>query len=728
MKFNRLFIGLLSGWLLAAGLQAQSSPRETIDQLLNSARRSLSSNQLERAESDLRRVLGISLEQLGAASVALEDFQQGERAHQESYQAAIASAPLLGLGIIYLRTGRYDEAIREVNKILTLDLNHAEARHLLGKIHFMRGEFELAAQELGRAYSTEPDNVAVAYTLALSLLKLRRQAPAERIFDQMKAGLGETPQLYVLIGRAYREFNYLAEATAAFKRATELDSRYPRAHYYLGMTYLLHHGASYFEEASEAFEAELRIDPDSFYARFFLGVLNVIARNFQEAIFHLEKAVTTAPDNPDPNMYLGQALFQDGRAAEAIPYLRRSVELTTDISRNSYQVGTAHYMLAQSLRRTGDAEEAQKHFRLSQEIKSEKSRAQVNPSLMQGGGAGMGGGMGGDEIAELALSSEPAVILHYDPPDPETRELLERAVEYYRSVAASAYQQLAQLETMRGDFSRASTHLTRLIGWDSAFPGAHFNLGLALLRSGRETDAVSPLIKALKENPSRTETQSLLAALTLALMDKNQLDPALETSAALLQHHPEVADLYLLRGRILAKRGRWDDALRELRTALEKNPSIPDAHYYCGAVLIRQGELDKAREAFDKELALDPRHVRAIYHKAFVLSLQREMDEALPLLETAIRLKPDYAEPYYQLGKAQLEQEKNIQALGNLETAANLQPHSSYIFYQLSRAYLKSGRRDDAQKAMTRYQELKRREQQNRLPQPVATPEDLPEM
>jgi tetratricopeptide (TPR) repeat protein len=725
MKFSRPLIGFLSLWLLAPGLQAQSTPREMIDQLFDSARRSLAANQLERAESDLRRILGISLEQLGSASVAQGEFEQGERAYQESYQAAIASNSLLGLGIIYLRTGRYDEGIQEVNKILALDLNHSEARHLLGKLYFMKGEFEQAGLELGRAHSAEPDNPAVAYTLALAQLRLKRQAPAERIFEQMKTSLGETPQLYVLIGRAYREFTYYTEAASAFKRATELNSSYPRAHYYLGMTYLLHHGAGYFKEASEAFEAELRIDPDSFYPRFFLGVLGVIGRDFRSAISHLEKAVKSEPENPDPHLYLGQALFQDGRAAEAIPHLQRSIELTTDISRNSFQIGTTHYMLGQALRRTGDNKEAQEHFLLSQKIKSEKSRAEVNPSLMQGG---MGGSMGGHEIAQLASGTEQAVILHYDAPDPETRELLGKAVEYYLSVATSAYQQLAQLEIARGDFQRASTHLTRLIGWEPSFPGAHFNLGLALLRAGREMEAAAPLVKALKESPSKSETQSLLAALTLALMEKNQLDAALETSAALLEYHPEVADLYLLRGRIHAKRGRWDDALRELRTALEKNPSIPDAHYYCGAVLIRQGELERAREEFDKELALDPKHVRAIYHKAFVLSLQREMGEALPLLETAIRLKPDYAEPYYQLGKAQLEQEKNLQALGNLETAATLQPFSSYIFYQLSRAYLKSGRRDDAQKAMTRYQELKKREQQNRLPQPASAPDDLPDM
>jgi tetratricopeptide (TPR) repeat protein len=725
MKSSRLCIGLLICFLTASGLRAQSNPRELIEQLFESARRSLAANQLERAESDLRRILGVSLEQLGSAHVALGQFTEAERAYQESYQSALSSNALLGLGIIHLRTGRYDEGIQEVNKILTLDLNHTEARHLLGKLHFMKGEFEQAALELGRAHSAEPDNHAVSYTLALAHLRLRRQAPAERIFDRMKASLGETPQLYVLIGRAYREFTYYPEATAAFKRATELNSLYPRAHYYLGMTYLLHHGASYFKEASEAFEKELRIDPESFYPRFFLGVLSVIGRDFPTAIHHLEKAVELAPDNPDPHLYLGQALFQHGRAADAIPYLQKSIELTTDISRNSFQIGTTHYMLGQALRRTGENQKAQEQLLLSQEIKSEKSRAEVNPSLMQGG---MTGGMGGDEITQLATSSEPAVILHQEAPDPETRDLLEKAVEYHQSVAVSAYQQTAQLEISRGDFQRASIHLSRLIGWDPSFPDAHFNLGLALLRAGRQAEAAGPLVKALEENPSKPETQSLLASLTLALMEQNQLDGALETSAALLRHHPEVADLYLLRGRILAKRGRWEDSLRELRTALEKNPSIPDAHYYCGAVLIRQGELDKAREEFDRELALDPAHVRAVYHKAFVLSLQRDLDKALPLLETAIRLKPDYAEPYYQLGKVQLEQEKNIQALGNLETAANLQPFSSYIFYQLSRAYLKSGRRDDAQQAMTRYQELKKREQQNRLPQSASTPDDLPDM
>ncbi|RPJ81734.1 MAG: tetratricopeptide repeat protein, partial [Acidobacteria bacterium] len=312
------------------------------------------------------------------------------------------------------------------------------------------------------------------------------------------------------------------------------------------------------------------------------------------------------------------------------------------------------------------------------------------------------------------------ILLDIEPPDPETRKVLESAIPLYRSAAASAYYNLARIETLRSNLTKAAEYMEATVQWDDSLPDAYFNLGVTQVKLEQPAKAAASLLQALKRDPKKPQTKQLLANLALTLVDRRLADDALPVVDALLALNPQVSDLYLLRGRVFAQTGKWDDGLRELQRALAINPKLGDAHYYSGTLLIRQGELDKARQEFEKELALNPRHARALYHKAFVLVSERKLEEAIPLLEDVIKMEPGYAEPYYQLGRAQTEGKDLLLGLANLETAAHLNPRAPYVFYQLARAYTKAKRTDDAAKALERYRELKKAEkEQGAAPPPL---------
>ena len=680
---------------------------DLIDPLLKSATQALNKRQLEKAESDLRRVVGLSLNQVGGAASGLKDYPRAERAYKDASRSSssVMFRALLGLGNVYLRTGRYDAGIATAEQILPLDLLNPEARSLLGKLYFMKRDFDLAAQELHRALTKQPDDSKVAYTLALAELRLKRLDSAQRVLAGMAQKLGDTPQLHILVGRAFRQTGYPQEAIAEFTRALQFDPRVPRAHYYLGLTYLTMQGGAVFAEARKEFEAELVNNPNEFLPNFFLGVVTVRSRDYEAGRRYLNKAVELNPTNPDPYAYLGQALFQSGDSDGSIPYLKKSLELTKDESRNGFQLANTLFMLGQALRKAGQIEQATAYLARSQELKAK--RAQEQQAAGTAGNPAESNGMTA-ETGGIPESEEPAVVLDVDPPDESTRKQLEAMVDAYSKTAALACQGLGRLEIMRENFVQAANWLDNAAYWDPSLPEIFFNLGFTRFKANQPEKAAPALLTALEHSPSKPEILQLLAPLAFQLVDRRYLDEAGPVVEALLKIHPEVADLYLLRGRILALRGKWDDSLAQIRLALQKNPAIPEAHYIGGTILIRQGEMDKAREEFDNELKLTPRHPQAMYHKAFVLVLQRKSDEAIPLLEEVIRLAPDYAEPYYQLGRALLEKNETLLAIANLETAAKLNPEAYYIQYQLSRAYTKSQRVEEAQQALQKYRELKK--------------------
>src|SRR5260221_14683488 len=104
----------------------------------------------------------------------------------------------------------------------------------------------------------------------------------------MLRAVGDRHQLRIIFGRAYRETGFLAEAIEEFKKAVDLDLHFPRAHYYLGLTYLLKDGASRLPDAEQEFKIELASNPNEFFGNYYLGVVYLMDRSCDPAISLLQ--------------------------------------------------------------------------------------------------------------------------------------------------------------------------------------------------------------------------------------------------------------------------------------------------------------------------------------------------------------------------------------------------------------------------------------------------------
>jgi tetratricopeptide (TPR) repeat protein len=731
--FGVLALGGYLGWVvfdIPLCAQPQVSPLDEIQRLLQSSQEALLDAEYDLADSDLRWAGGIALEQLGAAYSRLRDWAKAEQAYREACRSSIVSIqPFLGLAIVYLRTGRYEPGMEILQQILGVNPTSVEAKHLLGKFHYLQGDFKGAVRELRDAYSLEPDNLSVAYTLALAHLELKELDEARKIFESLKEQAGESAGLHVLFGRAYRETNYWPLAVEEFRRAVELDPTYPRVHYYLGLTYLRWEGAAAFPRAREALLRELEHNPDEYLPNFYLGVILTMQQEDAAAEEYLRRAIRLAPENPDPYLYLGQVLNRKGLLEEAVQALEKSIELTESPARNNYQISNTHYVLGQILLRQGRRREAAEHLRKSQEFKrlqdeAAKQNFQSKLNVERTGATGAPTGpeaqltAGMEELGSIQ-AEEVAVIVDEPPPQPEEARRLEQAIAEYRRLAAAVYEQRARLATQQGEFPTAATLLELAQSWDESLPGVSFNLALARIKAGQLEPAVSPLMKHLQANPRHEEAWDLLAHVGVKLLEARQGRAAVPVFELLTQRRPREASLWVMLGQAQAQAGKYDAALESFRQALELQPELPEVHYYSGMALIRQGRLNEAFEAFVQEVKRNPRHADALYHQAFILITQNRLEEAEPLLQQVLRLRPDYADAYYQLGKLQTDRRDMVRAVANLETASRLDPTKSHIYYQLSRAYNLAGRRDDAVKALEEYRRLKRIEEAVRDRKPL---------
>ncbi len=482
------------------------SPQDSLRQHYEAAEAQRKTGNLAAAETEYTALLAEVYGKLGKIYLAQKQY----KAAVTALESAVSYNPhsqevLIDLAIAYFDSAQFQKAFEPLTKALEINPGSVGAHHMLGKTYFMLGNFAKSTMELETALKLAPEDKDIAYTLGLAYLKQRQLVSAQKIYDRMLQQLGQRPQLHIIFGRAYREMDFLPEAIAEFKKAVALDPHFPRAHYYLGLTYLLKDGAIKLNEATDEFRIELTEHPDEYLANYYLAILATFERKWDTAIGFLQKASQIQPNNPDPYFYLGQSYQGLGKYQQAIAALQKSIALNPDFPHNDYQVTNAHFRLGQSLLKVGRAEEGQKELQLATDLKAKafkrdeaKLGAFVNtPSA--------------DEQNKFPQSlTVEGVIAEPNALNAQTNEALQRDAALYAKLIAVAYNNIGLLRTERQDFRAAAEQFQLAAEWDPQLDGLQFNLGLARYKAELYKDAVPPLEKELKDHPANLAAKQLL--------------------------------------------------------------------------------------------------------------------------------------------------------------------------------------------------------------------------
>jgi Flp pilus assembly protein TadD len=86
------------------------------------------------------------------------------------------------------------------------------------------------------------------------------------------------------------------------------------------------------------------------------------------------------------------------------------------------------------------------------------------------------------------------------------------------------------------------------------------------------------------------------------------------------------------------------------------------------------------------------------------------LTEALSLARHAVEIEPGNPDTHHILGRALLAAGQARESAQELESAEHLAPDSSAIHFHLAAAYRELGRKEDAQREMSTYVSIKKRE------------------
>jgi tetratricopeptide (TPR) repeat protein len=687
----------------------------------------LQQGEMESAESHYRDALMAGWQLVGA----LETLDGRLAEAREALTAASASAvqnraALQSLVLVLLQMHEAPRAIEILTRLLAQNPKDGQTRRLLAQALVANGQPERAVHELELAHASAPRDLELAFALASGYLRVGRTDQADGLFAEILAARPGAPT-HVLVGRTWRDFDKYERARAELRAALKIDPRARRAHYYLGMIHVTEGGVSRLDEAIAEFRQELALFPKDPLTSLQLGMAYVESRRYEEALPLLELAAASEPPQARAFYYLGRCQLGLERAPEAVPTLKKALELAKQQGAGEAQLGGIHNQLGRALQATGAEEESAAHFAEASRIageRAESSREQLTRYMASAPDPETGRTAG-----SLLFQASPVADL-----EPAERDALERRT---KTELARAYLNLGVMQARAQHFDRAAEHLERAAAADPGFPEVQRSLGVAEFNARRFDKAVGPLSLAVAEAPGDVGLRRMLAtalieteaygrAAELLAADPGRADdPSLQYAyglaltrgghpaegervfSDLLARHGESAEIAVMLGQARAQEGDYDAAIDTLTRALRQKPDVAEANATLGVIYLRQGKLDEAERVLRAELAGHPDDVKAANTLGTVLDLQGSPDEAIPILRAALEKKPDYADARYLLGRLLLAKGSVPEAVEHLEAAAHVAPEDPNIHYQLGRAYQALGREADAKREFELFRELK---------------------
>ena len=417
--------------------------------------------------------------------------------------------------------------------------------------------------------------------------------------------------------------------------------------------------------AEANFQKALQLRPGYLEAQRNFAIHLARTGRHERAITEFRRLLKASPDSVDTARSLGRLYFLTGKYQEAVPLLE--------------QTGTAEAsaMLGVALLRLGDLPRARS-------VLDAVPLEDYGPELISEIWRGRGVLRIEDGKMEDALYAFRTAVAA----DP-------------RNIDASLG--LAQTYFRTGRYDQCLQALTAVpqTDWDERFLNMQ---GSAYAKSGKLDPAVASFRKAIRRNPMLEEAHYNLG---LALLKSGASARGIEVLRNASASFPKSRTIFTTLGIAYQLSGALVEAHAAFRRVIQLDLTHADGHVLLGSAFMESGDHEKAREHFLGAARLDGGSARTQYLLGIVNAYLGRPDEARTGLSRVIELDSKFCFAYYQLAKLELDG-------GKLELARNLsgqaaacdanfaQPH-----FQMSQILARLGDQQGSQSEMRRFEEIK---------------------
>ena len=401
-----------------------------------------------------------------------------------------------------------------------------------------------------------------------------------------------------------------------------------------------------------------------------LGLAQYSSGKFEDALRQFRRFLESHPDHGPAWLLVGVSHQKLDRPAQAVPALRRAVELDP-------ASGAARLELADALLESGWPARAAAEFLALAGLERTNPRAWL--------------GLG---LSYTEMSRSLAETLERQAPGSPYHLLL-----------------LAHSAQAQGRFRAAFRHYRAALATDSALPGAHAGVAEIYREIGRSDWAGAELAKRPRKAPCEEreiecwfEAGEMDAVLSASESEATPEflywrarafgEKARGAHRQLLSLPPSSSSFQLLAS-IEELAGRAVDAADAWKKAVELEPADPALRRKLLRSLNAAGRFEESIREAGELLGLRPRSAVGRFYLGDALLEQGRYDEAIPALEAAVDIDAADNRARVSLATAYLRAGRGADAIAHLETALR-EGDDERLLFQLSRAYQLAGRREEA--------------------------------
>jgi len=522
---------------------------------------------------------------------------------------------LSSLGQAYYQNKNSAKAETTLLRALSLKPDSAPALYSLGRVYYGEKKDLDALRALVKAHRLAPQNTDVIFLLArLSMAQNYFEDAIPLLQDGIKID-PKRPDLHAALGDCYFTVGKTDQAIQEFQTLIDLA---PTAGSYAFMGLAYRHLARH-DEARKYLLKGLEIDPRNAACLFNLGYIEARQGDLAPAQAHMELALKAKPDYDDALIELATVKMKQKKYEEALPLLRRSVEITKNRSEVYYKLATTERALHQT-------EAAARDFKIFETMAKNTSRGPY-PFQRLFDYLDQQTGLAPRERAMLDLAGLQTEVAKR-PDEPRDLYLL-----------AEAYLKLGQIE----DASRVIEHLDEVSGGD--FRTA-LGVGVLFARYHLAADAIRHFKMALAADPSSDDAKYDLAD---AYFEEQNYA---EARAVLDQFSPQgrgdVSYLALLADTD-TRLGRLSEAQAAYRKVIEKSPDN-ELHYLSMALSqLRGGDTRGAEQTLALGRSRIPDSGRIVWGMGVLAVMKGNSKEAEGYFVHALELLPEWPSAYSAL-------------------------------------------------------------------------------
>jgi tetratricopeptide (TPR) repeat protein len=162
-------------------------------------------------------------------------------------------------------------------------------------------------------------------------------------------------------------------------------------------------------------------------------------------------------------------------------------------------------------------------------------------------------------------------------------------------------------------------------------------------------------------------------------------------------------------GVALLEQFKYKEAADAFRRALQLEPGLALARINLGIALFNIPDLPAAQKELQAAIALAPSTPQPNYVLGLLAKTQNRPEEAIASFQKVLRIDPNDVGANVNLGQLYAQQRKYAEAITVLRTGLAAEPYNATALYNLGTALLRAGQRDEGQKVIARFQELRQR-------------------